>query len=1043
MHLTDFWPATDEDHMRCFITEAETAAEEVFLAVHQPMKLTRIYFGGNAEPVHQTEEDVLDALLVRRPPSGTLILPIVGDSGVGKSHMIRWLDARLKLLPDSKTRHIVRIPKSSSLKDVLRLILKELPGEKYDVVRHKLDEAKTPPDRLEATQTLRAKLLVALEVSGNEASTRIKQGNPKPDDRSRSTHCHKRALIALLEDPEIREYFNSHEGNDEQKWGVLTRISDRCLNGSKSGESGPTENEFLLSDFEFISNTAELNLKLLSQSARSYIPILRNDPSNLFDAIRFLNEVLETARSGLIDLGGVSLTELFIDIRKNLLEDGRELILLVEDFAVLAGIQGPLLDVMIREGIRDGKKELCVMRTALAVTEGRLSDETVRTRAQARWKIESAPFESEKEAIDTFENFVGGYLNAARWGVTRLGEMFRTRSDVANSTSWVRCFFGNHQDDMEESEKTRLLAFGSSSRGDHPLFPFNRGAIRQLARQYLYDSSTNTYRFDPRLLINRLLISTVRDNRTLWENGAFPAPDFSDFRNNLIQQDVSTHIQSTLGIDDYRRAAPFVYFWGNDPRSIEEAAALRGELHEVFGIPKIEWGLMPINLIPITPKVTGPLEPQSPPPPADIWTGILDGWRINGVLRQQDANRLRSYLSDAVSAWLDTNALLIGEVKKESIPTIYLPKAMTGNPEISKAAIIAATDEEFEDVETGARFITSIAAVVRYHERKNWDYDSGEIDYARYTNFISKVARQAEKHILAKGSLLCREGIKPVAQALLIGARILNLPGASANTDAENLSAMLLKAPADAGYSQESQTPWQRLKSGTNHSRNELRSALLSLVSARQGTGEIIHALNSTPLLEAIKELRAKNWILEADPTSYFDLPSQGLKEHLRQLRNTSPVTQRADAIISWADQVTEVFGKDFDAKELVANMRSAVIEALDAGVFRCRTKEASEFLPRMKDGTSLDGVQGHANIAGKLRDNREKFDVFLSNVSQVDDLLMDRISSLITDYQVFLADTESTVNDKLKDVPSDLDETTKQLRAELELLAANWENTI
>jgi hypothetical protein len=507
MRLADFWPATDVDHMRCFITEAESAAEEVFLAVHQPMKLTRSFFGVDLESVPQTEEDVLNALLLSKPPSGTLILPIVGDSGVGKSHMIRWLDARLRLLPDSNIRHIVRIPKSSSLKGVLRLILQELPGKKYDELRQKIEKAKTPPDRLEATQTLRAKLLIALEIAGNEASTRIRQGNAEPSDKFRKNHCNKLCLIALLEDPGIRDHFTSHEGEDERKWGVLTRISERCLHGSKCGVSGPTENEFLPEDFEFIANSANLDISVLAQATRNYILHLRRDPSMMADAIRFLNEVLETARSGLIDMGGISLTELFIDIRINLLEDGMELVLLIEDFAVLAGIQAPLLDAMIREGIRNGKQELCVMRTALAVTEGRLSEETVRTRAQARWKIESKPFGSEEDAIETYVNFVGGYLNAARWGVSQLSKMFRERIDQANPTGWIRCFFDKHQDDMDETEKNQLLKFGFSHSGNYPLFPFNREAIRQMARQYLYDRPTNTFRFDPRLLINRLLIS--------------------------------------------------------------------------------------------------------------------------------------------------------------------------------------------------------------------------------------------------------------------------------------------------------------------------------------------------------------------------------------------------------------------------------------------------------------------------------------------------------------------------------------------------------
>ncbi|MCB1129531.1 MAG: ATP-binding protein [Verrucomicrobiae bacterium] len=1023
--------------MNCFVTEAESAQEEVFLAVHQPMKLTRSYFGGNTDPVPQTEDDVLDALLVKRPPSGTLILPIVGDSGVGKSHMIRWLDARLKLLPDHKKRHIVRIPKSSSLKEVLRLILRELPGKKYDALRHKLDAAKTPPDRLEATRTLQTKLLVALEVAGNEAADRVRRGIAKPDDKARMAHCSKQALIALLLDPEIGGWFTSHEGEDEMKWGVLTRIADRCLHGSKRAGSGPAETEFLPEDFGFITRSDELNLALLSDSTRRYIPIVRRDVT---DVIRFLNEVLETARSGLIDLGGVSLTELFIEIRKNLLEDGMELILLVEDFAVLAGIQGPLLDAMIREGIRDGKQELCIMRTALAVTEGRLSDETVRTRAQARWKIDSEPFASEEEAITTFENFVGGYLNAARWGVSQLSEMFRTRDDPENSSGWVQCFFDKYKDDMEDAERRQLLAFGFSNRGNHPLFPFNRGAIRQLARQYFYHRPTDSYRFDPRMLINRLLISTIRDNRTLWQRDGFPAPDFSDFRGNLLNPEVYLHVRSSLGELDTRRAAPLVYFWGDDPKSAGEAAALSDEIHDAFRIPRINWGAKPVPRAKAAPATS----PGSAPVPsndrADAWSKILEGWRINPPLGQQDSNKLRNYLSDAVSAWLDTNALLLTEVK--SVPFIYLPKAK-GNPELEKAVIIAATDEEFEDEELGPRFITAVQAVVRYHERKTWDYEDGEIDYARYTNFIARLAVQAEKHFHSKGSLMNREGIKPVAQALLIGARILNIDGASANTDVENLSAMLAEATGDFGVSIDSPSPWQRLKSSAHRSRAELRAALLSLISARQGTGEKIHALDSTQLLEAISDLRTKKWVLGEDPAAYLALPSQGVKEHLRLMRNLTPVTQRADEIIRWSETVTGAFGGNFDPSDLVANMRATVVESRDAGVFRCRLKQPPEFLPRLKDVTSLGTVRDHLTKAEKLRDNRDKFDIVLSTVAQVDDPLMERIATLITDYQLFLNETEVTVDDRLKDLPSDLEVTTSQLRAELELLAASWESMI
>jgi len=85
-------------------------------------------------------------------------------------------------------------------------------------------------------------------------------------------------------------------------------------------------------------------------------------------AVGFLNEVVDAALGELLDFHGTSLTDLFVRIRQQFSKDKRELVLLVEDFATLAGIQGSLLDAITRPN-RD-QEQLCIMRTALAVTTG-------------------------------------------------------------------------------------------------------------------------------------------------------------------------------------------------------------------------------------------------------------------------------------------------------------------------------------------------------------------------------------------------------------------------------------------------------------------------------------------------------------------------------------------------------------------------------------------------------------------------------------------------------------------------------------------------
>ena len=121
MSLSDFWP-TERNVLECIKPEAENPRDEVFLAIHQPMRLEKKHLKNNSKS-SATEHDLLSALLSNDIPSGTLLIPIVGASGIGKSHIVRWLDVQLRQRMDVEKRHVIRIPKSSSLKSVLRRLL--------------------------------------------------------------------------------------------------------------------------------------------------------------------------------------------------------------------------------------------------------------------------------------------------------------------------------------------------------------------------------------------------------------------------------------------------------------------------------------------------------------------------------------------------------------------------------------------------------------------------------------------------------------------------------------------------------------------------------------------------------------------------------------------------------------------------------------------------------------------------------------------------------------------------------------------------------
>ena len=122
--LEAYWPQAGAVNA-CIKNEAETADVAVLLAVHQPMPLIARAAVTNRETA-ATEKQLLDAFLSEDVPAGYILCPITGPSGVGKSHVIRWLDAQLKRSKRYDDLLVIRIPKSASLRKVVELILEPL-----------------------------------------------------------------------------------------------------------------------------------------------------------------------------------------------------------------------------------------------------------------------------------------------------------------------------------------------------------------------------------------------------------------------------------------------------------------------------------------------------------------------------------------------------------------------------------------------------------------------------------------------------------------------------------------------------------------------------------------------------------------------------------------------------------------------------------------------------------------------------------------------------------------------------------------------------
>ena len=250
MSLQHFWPTADTDHAdSCLFTEAETAPDAVFLAVHQPMTLMRQKYQSDEEPVPQTENEILEEFVRENPSSGTVVMPIIGDSAVGKSHMIRWIDAHLRISGLAEGRHIVRIPKSASMKTVLGLILEDLEGPEYEKLRQDLKQAKLPKDSFQASLDLRSNLTGSLGRLSASLQTSANAGPLGVEDQVRLSHA--RGMSVLLNDPAIFDYLlrQEHDGNERER--ALSRLVSPLVHDTHDVDN-KRENQFYPQDLNFV-----------------------------------------------------------------------------------------------------------------------------------------------------------------------------------------------------------------------------------------------------------------------------------------------------------------------------------------------------------------------------------------------------------------------------------------------------------------------------------------------------------------------------------------------------------------------------------------------------------------------------------------------------------------------------------------------------------------------------------------------------------------------------------------------------------------------
>lgn len=628
-------------------TEAVSPSPAVFFATHAPLRIHRSNADGwrpDAPGPLVDEEEVWRDFLTRPTANGILLMPVIGQSGSGKSHLVRWVKEKT---PSTPRRQVIYLEKTrTSLKAVVRALLAEVEGGDLAQLRADVDRMSSDLDQAGLERRLLSYLYEAVAAA-------------EPGPGAARVLAGPSGLAVLLLDPHVRGYLL-------RPGCLIPRLADHLLADRREGD--PDRPLVFTADDLPLDI---LDVKMASDVAQKRLMLIKGRPELQAAAVAILNDQLPAAVTNAANIGPGRLQSAMLDIRREFARESKEIVLLIEDFALIQGIQRDLLDAIIEVGERDGQTVLAPVRTLMAVTTGyysRLAG-TVLTRARAATPYVydlDVQFDPSDEGMAEASTFVGRYLNAARLGREVL-EAANARSTDAVPNACDTCA---HREECHSG-------FGTSAAG-HGLYPFNQIALRRAIRARPALGSPDA--FNPRAVIGEVARNVLVEHAQSLADGTFPDSRFrAEYPTAEEERTLASAVRDTLEtLDplDADRRATFLEFWGDAPPS---PVNLSPVLHQAFDL-----SLLDLEAAEAFPQVRAaePTAQEAPRAGGTLPQSVMrmiqdveDWYSRDRVLHQNTAGQLRGMIRDAVVRRCRWNDPLMSEPSAEDLRRAWPAKS--------------------------------------------------------------------------------------------------------------------------------------------------------------------------------------------------------------------------------------------------------------------------------------------------------------------------------------------------------------------------------
>lgn len=709
-----------------------TSSEGDFLATHVAIKRLQVLDKFDISPAGgkaYTEEDIFKQY-VSNPEDKHQFIAVYGQSGTGKSHLIRWFEARYEQ-NRPKDEVVLFIRRSdNTLKGTIRQLLEkpEVQGISNRDVYERLVKASMSVEENKLRDMIYHNFIIEIHNDQDEHDIKI-------------TNVKRKRLEAFLNNEVVHDYLMGEKGPIER---MYTKIAEHTL------VDRDTVAQFKKEDFIVTAELADsIHSAGADPKAEKMARELMADDTGLEDAKKiadYLNQFVSDVIQRCAGIEPGDFKQIFLDIRKELYHLDKKLTLFIEDVTSFTGVDTALLDALIEEhtGKRDGE-QLCRISSVVGTTNNYL---------QHNFK------DNHKDRITKYIYIPSNVLdeNGLYEFVARYVNTMSLSEDVISD--WM-IGHANPEDypihDVVVGKNWELVDIGFNKKIN--IYPFTKKSIL-----YFYNNVLDKGHQTPRYIIRDIIEPVVRD--AIYNKENFPSVDVKIVNVNTT---LSFRIHTQLGNESIAdRLLKFMSVWGDGTTDqyVKEGktfiASIQKELFEDFNFPLLEMDVVkpsqekteekdkPDPTLKPEPKHNDKIKNVSPDKikKLDAVNAVLTKWTnehiidissmggTSGIIHSAIYDEIPDYLFSAINWQAEGISMDNAQKVKESSMLFVALEGQTKN-------------EGLYALPASWNSISILTAFIRWKEygNKSWNYPDADFDAYLVTTWTESIKDDLVKKV--------------------------------------------------------------------------------------------------------------------------------------------------------------------------------------------------------------------------------------------------------------------------------------------------------